>query len=158
MMKFWRIAFILMLHLKTTITAWPHDIEHANEQRRHAHHTNFHLKNNNQSINNSSLLYDDGADDDVANGGVHHTDWHRVEMMDSNGLYWLEWWLKSKEIYFRVTVNTQGFIGLGFSRKTGRMSGADMVLLWVDDRTGKANALVMVKWYARAYQTPILTN
>ncbi|KAL9918508.1 MOXD1 homolog 1 [Glossina fuscipes fuscipes] len=142
-MRFWRIAFILMLYLKTTVTAWSRDAdaEHAIEQRRHARHTNnSHFKNNSRLMNSSSFVCNDTGDD-IANDAVRHTDWHRVEMMDSNGLYWLEWWLKSKEIHFRVTVNTQGFIGLGFSRKTGRMSGADMVILWVDDRTGKANAL-----------------
>lgn len=81
--------------------------------------------------------------------GMHHTNWRRIEMMDANGLYWLEWWLKgttSKEIHFRATVNTRGFIGLGFARKYPRMANADLVLLWVDDRTGKANALVSYKY------------
>ena len=81
------------------------------------------------------------------NGRVQHNNWHRLEMMDPNGLYWLEWWTKanSKEIHFRVTVNTRGFIGLGFSRKSGKMAGSDLVLLWVDDRTGKANVLVSLR-------------
>ncbi|BFG03078.1 MOXD1 homolog 1 [Drosophila madeirensis] len=75
-------------------------------------------------------------------GSMHHQNWKRHVMMDSNGLYWLQWWinLNEKMIIFEVKVNTQGFIGLGFS-KDGRMSGADIVLLWVDDRTGQANAL-----------------
>ncbi|XP_062127901.1 MOXD1 homolog 1 [Drosophila sulfurigaster albostrigata] len=73
--------------------------------------------------------------------GVRHEKWTRLEMMDSNGLYWLQWWLQDKDIHFKVTVNTRGFIGLGFSRRDGRMSSADMVLLWVDDHSGKANAL-----------------
>uniref|UniRef100_A0A1A9V9R7 DOMON domain-containing protein n=1 Tax=Glossina austeni TaxID=7395 RepID=A0A1A9V9R7_GLOAU len=124
---------------------WPRDANaehHAIEQRRHARHANNnHFKNNSHLMNSTSFVCNNTGDD-IAKDGVHHTDWHRVEMMDSNGLYWLEWWLKSKEIHFRVTVNTQGFIGLGFSRKTGRMSGADMVILWVDDRTGKPNALL----------------
>lgn len=145
-MQFGRIAFILMLYLKITVTAWPRDADaehHAIEQqRRHARHANNnHFKNNSHLMNNTTFVCNNTGDD-IVKDGVHHTDWHRVEMMDSNGLYWLEWWLKSKEIHFRVTVNTQGFIGLGFSRKTGRMSGADMVILWVDDRTGKPNALV----------------
>lgn len=74
--------------------------------------------------------------------GMRYDDWRRIESMDSNGLYLLEWWTQTKDIYFRVTVNTQGFIGLGFSRKSTRMSGSDLVLLWVDDHTGKPNALV----------------
>ncbi|XP_055379541.1 MOXD1 homolog 1 [Condylostylus longicornis] len=72
---------------------------------------------------------------------IHHHDWKRIEIMDPVGLYTLEWWVKSKEIFFRATVNTQGFIGLGFSKKSGLMAGSDLVLLWVDDRTGKPNIL-----------------
>lgn len=77
-------------------------------------------------------------------GYVRHHDWERIEMMDTNGLYWLQWRIHEKEMYFKVTVNTRGFIGLGFSRRDGRMSNADMVLLWVDDHTGKMNALVSI--------------
>ncbi|XP_022225581.2 MOXD1 homolog 1 isoform X1 [Drosophila obscura] len=75
-------------------------------------------------------------------GSMHHQNWKRHIMMDSNGLYWLQWWinLNEKTISFEVNVNTRGFIGLGFS-KDGRMSSADIVLLWVDDVTGLANAL-----------------
>uniref|UniRef100_B4MQU2 GK21375 n=2 Tax=Drosophila willistoni TaxID=7260 RepID=B4MQU2_DROWI len=73
-------------------------------------------------------------------GSVRHHNWQRQEVMDSNGLYILQWWIIGDEIHFAVTVNTQGFIGLGFS-KHGNMASADMVLLWVDDRTGERNAL-----------------
>lgn len=75
---------------------------------------------------------------------VRHHDWQRLEMMDSNGLYWLQWRIHEKDIYFKVTVNTRGFVGLGFSRRDARMSNADMVILWVDDHTGKLNALVSI--------------
>ncbi|KAH8272039.1 hypothetical protein KR018_007398 [Drosophila ironensis] len=77
-----------------------------------------------------------------ADGSIYYKKWKRNEMMDSNGLYWLQWWINvdEAEIIFEVCVNTRGFIGLGFS-KDGRMSGADMVLLWVDDITGTPNAL-----------------
>lgn len=78
---------------------------------------------------------------DSFSSAMRHSDWRRIESMDQNGLYFLEWWIKEKDIYFRVSVNTQGFIGLGFSRKSSRMSGSDLVLLWVDDRTGKPNVL-----------------
>lgn len=81
---------------------------------------------------------------DTESSAVYHANWRRLEMMDSNGLYWLEWWLQDKRIYLRVTVNTQGYIGLGFFRKTGRSAGADLVLLWVDDQTDKPNALVII--------------
>lgn len=68
--------------------------------------------------------------------------WFRTEVMDSNGLYILDWKIQSKEIHFQVTVNTRGFIGLGFSHHSGKMTNADLVLAWVDDRTGKPNVLV----------------
>jgi len=86
--------------------------------------------------------HNDQENNDASKNSVRHQNWKRLEIMDGNGLYLLQWWLHEKDIYFRVTVNTRGFIGLGFSRRDGRMSSADMVLLWVDDHTGKANALV----------------
>jgi hypothetical protein len=72
---------------------------------------------------------------------VHHK-WSRTEIMDGNGLYILEWQIDEKDIVFTATVNTRGFIGLGFSHKSDRMAGSDLVLAWVDDRTGKPNVLV----------------
>lgn len=68
--------------------------------------------------------------------------WLRTEVMDGYGLYILDWKIIEKEIIFRVTVNTRGFIGLGFSLKDGKMSDADLVIAWVDDRTGKPTVLV----------------
>ncbi|EDS45766.1 conserved hypothetical protein [Culex quinquefasciatus] len=68
--------------------------------------------------------------------------WTRSEIMDANGLYLLEWKVDHKDIVFTVTVNTRGFIGLGFSHKSERMSGSDLVLAWVDDRTGKPSVLL----------------
>lgn len=72
----------------------------------------------------------------------HDHRWLRTEVMDANGLYLLDWKVIEKEIVFRVTVNTRGFIGLGFSSKSEKMSDADLVLAWVDDRTGKPTVLV----------------
>lgn len=84
----------------------------------------------------------------VYSSSVIHHKWSRSEIMDKNGLFLLEWWLENhKEIVFRTTVNTRGFIGLGFSKKTGQMAGADLILAWVDDRTGKPNVLVSKKWF-----------
>jgi hypothetical protein len=74
---------------------------------------------------------------------VRHN-WTRTEIMDQNGLYILEWHLENKDIIFTATVNTRGFIGLGFSYKHNRMTNADLVLAWVDDRTGKPNILVSI--------------
>ncbi|EDS45765.1 conserved hypothetical protein [Culex quinquefasciatus] len=70
--------------------------------------------------------------------------WTRSEIMDANGLYLLEWKVDHKDIVFTVTVNTRGFIGLGFSHKSERMSGSDLVLAWVDDRTGKPSVLTRI--------------
>uniref|UniRef100_A0A336L841 CSON004817 protein n=1 Tax=Culicoides sonorensis TaxID=179676 RepID=A0A336L841_CULSO len=72
---------------------------------------------------------------------VHHVNWTRTEIMDSFGLYLLEWRVDNKEIIFTTTVNTRGFIGLGFSYRHGEMSGSDLVLAWVDDTTGLPNVL-----------------
>lgn len=71
----------------------------------------------------------------------HHR-WLRTEVMDDNGLFVLDWKIVGKDIVFRVTAITRGFIGLGFSKKTGKMADADLILAWVDDRTGKPNVLV----------------
>uniref|UniRef100_T1H054 DOMON domain-containing protein n=1 Tax=Megaselia scalaris TaxID=36166 RepID=T1H054_MEGSC len=61
------------------------------------------------------------------------------EIMDGNGLYILEWWIQEKDINFRVTVNTQGSIALGFSKKIGMLM--DFLLIWVDDHSGKPHIL-----------------
>uniref|UniRef100_A0A8W7Q2B5 DOMON domain-containing protein n=1 Tax=Anopheles coluzzii TaxID=1518534 RepID=A0A8W7Q2B5_ANOCL len=71
---------------------------------------------------------------------VHHR-WTRSEAMDPNGLYTLDWHIDQKDIVFTATANTRGFMGLGFSHRSEHMAGSDLVLVWVDDRTGKPNVL-----------------
>lgn len=68
--------------------------------------------------------------------------WFRSETLDGNGLYELEWKIVENDIVFRATVNTRGYIGLGFSYKTGIIGDADIILAWVDDRTGQPTVLV----------------
>lgn len=75
---------------------------------------------------------------------VHHVNWTRSEIMDDYGLYLLEWKVNNNEIIFTTTVNTRGFIGLGFSYRHGKMAGSDLVLAWVDDSTGLPNVLVRI--------------
>lgn len=67
-----------------------------------------------------------------------------MEIMDGNGLYLMEWTIdnNNKDIIFTITVNTRGYIGIGFSHKSGKMANSDLILAWIDDRTGKANILV----------------
>uniref|UniRef100_A0A182YSE3 DOMON domain-containing protein n=1 Tax=Anopheles stephensi TaxID=30069 RepID=A0A182YSE3_ANOST len=72
---------------------------------------------------------------------VHHR-WSRSEAMDPNGLYTLDWHIDQKDIVFTATANTRGFMGLGFSHRSEHMAGSDLVLVWVDDRTGKPNVLL----------------
>uniref|UniRef100_A0A182KB04 DOMON domain-containing protein n=1 Tax=Anopheles christyi TaxID=43041 RepID=A0A182KB04_9DIPT len=72
---------------------------------------------------------------------VHHR-WTRSEAMDPNGLYTLDWHIDQKDIVFTATANTRGFMGLGFSHRSEHMAGSDLVLVWVDDRTGKPNVLI----------------
>lgn len=75
-------------------------------------------------------------------------EWERTEVMDANGLFVLEWSVEAaKDIVFRITANTRGFVGLGFSYKSGKMANADLILAWVDDRTGKPNVLVNLLIY-----------
>lgn len=71
-----------------------------------------------------------------------HSKWFRTEILDGNGLFVLDWRIIGKDIIFRATVNTRGFIGLGFSYKSEKVSDADIILAWIDDRTGVANVLV----------------
>lgn len=78
----------------------------------------------------------------MSSAAKHHVDWSRTEVMDPFGLYILHWRLERKDIIFTATVNTRGFIGLGFSYRHGRMTGSDLVLAWVDDHTGLPNILV----------------
>ncbi|EDW61204.1 MOXD1 homolog 1 [Drosophila virilis] len=107
-----------------------------------------------QNVNCAHHSYEDRRDS-ASHASVRHQNWQRLEMMDRNGLYWLEWQIKENYIYFKVTVNTRGFIGLGFSQKDGRMYSADMVLLWVDDQTGKPNALDCHGSIQHAHGAPI---
>lgn len=71
-----------------------------------------------------------------------HSKWFRSEILDGNGLFILDWKKTAKDIIFRATVNTRGFIGIGFSYKSEKIGDADIVLAWVDDRTGEPNVLV----------------
>lgn len=89
----------------------------------------------------------------VGNNHVHnhhnghngqHSKWFRTEILDGNGLFVLDWRKTSKEIIFRATVNTRGFIGLGFSYKSEKVGDADIILAWIDDRTGEPNVLVNI--------------
>ncbi|XP_017462962.1 PREDICTED: uncharacterized protein LOC108356357, partial [Rhagoletis zephyria] len=129
---------LIMLQVATALTEYTHSHQH---HHRHQQHASFITTSTAADI---AKHVTSSSSTTVPTAGIQHTNWRRIEMMDANGLYWLEWWLKgstSQEIFFRVTVNTRGFIGLGFARKSPRMANADLVLLWVDDRTGKANAL-----------------
>lgn len=71
-----------------------------------------------------------------------HTKWFRTEILDGNGLFILDWRKTTKDIIFRATVNTRGYIGIGFSYKSEKIADADIILAWVDDRTGEPNVLV----------------
>lgn len=77
-------------------------------------------------------------------GGSTHTKWFRTEILDGNGLFILDWRKTTKDIIFRATVNTRGYIGIGFSYKSEKIADADIILAWVDDRTGEPNVLVNI--------------
>lgn len=65
----------------------------------------------------------------------------RYEQLDEDGDVILEWDLSDdKEVFFRVTAKTLGYVGIGFNEKS-HMKGADILLIWVDD-AGTVNLLV----------------
>jgi hypothetical protein len=71
----------------------------------------------------------------------------RYEKLDDDGNVVLEWDPShDEEVTFRVTGKTTGYVGIGFNDKSN-MKGADILLTWVDDHTGVANALVS-RWYS----------
>lgn len=72
----------------------------------------------------------------------HSTNWLRTEVLDANGLFVLDWRKSGKDIIFRATVNSRGYIGLGFTYKSEKIGDADIILAWVDDQTGEPNVLV----------------
>lgn len=65
----------------------------------------------------------------------------RHEKLDEDGDVILEWDPSDdKEVVFKVTARTLGYVGIGFNEKN-HMKGADILLAWVDD-TGTVNLLV----------------
>lgn len=76
--------------------------------------------------------------------GGQHLKWFRTEILDGNGLFILDWKKTDKDIIFRATVNTRGYIGLGFSYKSEKIGDADIILAWINDRTGEPNVLVNI--------------
>ena len=72
---------------------------------------------------------------------IHHK-WTRSEKMDPNNLLQMQWHLRDKEIVFKVTVNSRGFVAIGFQYQNPKIQGFDMAIAWVNDGTGKANILV----------------
>lgn len=78
--------------------------------------------------------------------GDQHSKWFRTENLDPFPLFVLDWKKSGKDIVFRVTANTRGYIGLGFSYKSEKIGDADIILAWVDDRTGEPNVLVNIEF------------
>lgn len=71
----------------------------------------------------------------------------RYEKLDEDGNVILEWDPSyDKEVTFRVTAKTLGYVGIGFNEKSN-MKGADILLVWVDDHTGAVNLLVNRSFY-----------
>lgn len=80
----------------------------------------------------------------TAHSSGAHTKWFRSEILDGNGLFILDWRKTAKDIIFRATVNTRGYIGIGFSYNSENIADADIILAWIDDRTGEPNVLVNI--------------
>ncbi|KAB0792970.1 hypothetical protein PPYR_12590 [Photinus pyralis] len=66
--------------------------------------------------------------------------WTHFEFLDPNKDILLKWQPRHQEMLFRVEARTLGYVGIGFS-PNGGMQGADIVLGWIDDRTGRAHLL-----------------
>lgn len=101
-----------------------------------------------EQINNSNKFYYDT----VGFHGVHRAkrdsgnsyelyQWTHAEVLDRKGDVVLRWQPRHQEILFRVEARTMGYVGIGFS-PDGGMQGADIVLGWVDDRSGQGYLLV----------------
>lgn len=67
--------------------------------------------------------------------------WAHSERLDQNGDVILRWVNTDSIITFRMEAKTHGYVGLGFN-SARNMRGADLVVAWVDDRTGIAQVLV----------------
>lgn len=130
LLQCWRATCLILISgtLMQQTSAYKDDSVGSN-QNHHTEHNHPKYNIYNQSNASSALR------------STHHN-WMRTEQMDSNGQFWLDWHLLGRTIYFRITANTQGFVGLGFSLKHNRMADADLVVAWVDDRTGKTHVLV----------------
>lgn len=84
------------------------------------------------------------------NPPLHNSNWTRSEKMDANGILQMQWHVKDKEIVFKVTVNSRGFIAVGFlPNPKYNLHVFDMALAWINDRTGKANILVGLSMHIR---------
>lgn len=79
---------------------------------------------------------------DIGNGHELYQ-WTHAEVLDTKGDVVLRWQPRHQEILFRVEARTRGYVGIGFS-PDGGMQGADIVLGWVDDRTGQGYLLVSI--------------
>ncbi|KAF5270747.1 hypothetical protein FQA39_LY01485 [Lamprigera yunnana] len=62
--------------------------------------------------------------------------WTHSQFIDQNKNILLKWQPRHQEILFRIEANTLGYVGIGFSPNKG-MQGADIILSWIDDETGK---------------------
>lgn len=71
-------------------------------------------------------------------GGLTPMEFQHQAILDQYGKFIMLWTPLQKDIIIEIQVATTGFIGIGFS-PSGGMKGADIVLAWVDDQTGKLN-------------------
>ncbi|KAG0721915.1 DBH-like monooxygenase protein 1 [Chionoecetes opilio] len=70
-------------------------------------------------------------------------------VLDTQGSFLMLWTPREDDIVFEIQVGTTGYVGLGFS-PTGGMTGADIVLGWVDDNDQDT--------YAEANGAPTIDN
>lgn len=73
---------------------------------------------------------------------MHNRNWTRSENLDQNSILNLQWHIRDSEVIFNVILNSRGFVAIGFPYPNTQIKGFDVVLAWVNDKTGKANILV----------------
>lgn len=107
-------------------------------------------KRNKRQISSESTIYDHRTKRSFPNfENTKYTErkrhvammWTHTQILDDRGDIILKWQPRHQEIAFRLEANTRGYVGIGFS-PSGGMKGADIVVGWVDDRTGQPFLLV----------------
>lgn len=84
----------------------------------------------------------------AALAGLVHREpaWTHSAYLDGARRVRVSWRPRERDVLFQLEAPTKGYVGLGFSHNGG-MAGADIIVAWVDDSSGRAHLLVgTVPW------------